>query len=236
MLRFGCLVAVLICAGNVVGSAQTAGAAACKVGVVEGDLEAGKDFRRPIGSGLSVWFQATRSGWILRVVPTVGQVGEHDYAELATPPYRSVTPLAITTDFSFRSQDAVGWNPRRFHFATSAVEFARFRATYQRYQASGWKSGSAEAELTEEIGRAAEGKLTIVDAKLEPGMADQSRMAAAVSSRFEQTAHTLVAASNGKSSDLGKLVWVRIRLELALPVGFREEKGLIAVGKQCAGL
>ena len=44
-------------------------------------------------------------------------MAKHDYAELATPPYESVSPLLLSTDFSFRAQDAVAWNPRRFRYA-----------------------------------------------------------------------------------------------------------------------
>lgn len=226
----------LFYAANESGWAQELPPSGCKVAVVEGDLEAGKNLWRPIGDGLTAWFQATRSGWILRIIPAAGAVADHDYAELATPPYQSVTPLALTTDFSFRAQDAVGWNPRRFQFATSPAQFGRLLAAYQRYRASGWKSGPSEADLTEQIGHTAEGKLTILDAKLEPGMADQGKMAASVSSRFEQTAHTLVAAPNGKPSDLGRLLWVRFRLELALPAGFRPEKSLLVAEKKCASL
>ena len=97
--------------------------AACKRAVTEGELHAGEAFSQAIGGGLKVFFQPIASGWILRVVPAAGPMGEHDYAELATPPYRSVTPLSISMDFAFRAQDAVGWNPRRFRFATSAANF-----------------------------------------------------------------------------------------------------------------
>ena len=38
-------------------------------------------------------------------------------------PTKSVTPLSISTDFAFRAQDAIGWNPRRFRFATSAAAY-----------------------------------------------------------------------------------------------------------------
>jgi hypothetical protein len=45
-------------------------------------------------------------------------------------------------------------------------------------------------------------------------------MAAAVSSRFATTAHTLVMPAAGTQSALGKLVWIRFRVELALPAEF----------------
>ena len=209
----------------------------CRMAVLEGELNAGKGFSTAIGNGLRLWFQPIASGWILRVGPLQGMPGKHDYAELATPPYRSVTPLSLSTDFSFRAQDAVGWNPRRFRFATSAEAFAVLERTYARLP----ETGSAlppelEAELTEEVSHAAEGKLTIIDARLEPGTGDQWRAAAAVSSRFLSTAHTLVPSASGRMSPLGKLLWVRFRVELDMPPRFEAGKGLHVVPHLCGSL
>ena len=72
------------------------------------------------GNGLEVMLEPLASGWILRVLPASGPRPAHDYAELATPPYRSVSPLLISTDYSFRAQDAVAWNPRRFRYVGHA--------------------------------------------------------------------------------------------------------------------
>ena len=154
--------------------------------------------------GLKLWFQPIASGWILRVVPVAGPLGQHDYAELATPPFQSVTPLSLSTDFAFRAQDAVGWNPRRFRFATSEDEFKRLSEVYERYESAGARPpATLEMEVADEVSKAAEGKLTIVDAKLVPGMADQWKMAAAVSSRFETTAHTPGRAGRWKTKRTG---------------------------------
>jgi hypothetical protein len=195
--------------------------------VVAGELNAGQQLSQPIGGGLKVWFQAIPSGWILRVVPVAGPLPEHDYAELATPPYQSVTPLSISTDFSFRAQDAVGWNPRRFRFATSPAEFDEVQAAYRDLMAAGaTPSGKAQSALAQAIGKTSEGTLTIVDSRLVPGTADQWRMAAAVASHFETTAHTLVEEPNHTTSSLGRLVWLRFRLILDLPPGFRADPAL----------
>ena len=59
-----------------------------------------------------------------------------------------------------------------------------------------------------------------MDARLEGGMADQWRMAGAVSFNFNSTAHTLVNPADGQSSPLGKLLWMKVRVELELPEGF----------------
>ena len=207
---------------------------ACRVATIEGELESGKPFRRAFGNGLEIWFQPITSGWILRVVPAAGPVGSYDYAELATPPYRSVTPLSLTTDFAFRAQDAVGWNPRRFRFATSTGAFTRLFDVYQRYTEAGATPPALfEMELAGQIADASEGTLTIEDARLIPGMADQWRMAGAVASHFLTTAHTLVNAPDGTSNPLGKLVWVRFRLDLQLPRGFKPVVGLKVVPEVC---
>ncbi len=227
-----CLALGLMVAGSSSARWGSAGAApkkpvaACRVEVIEGELNAGKGFEQAIGNGLKLWFQPIASGWILRVVPVSGPVGDYDYAELATPPYQSVTPLSLSTDFAFRAQDAVGWNPRRFRFATSDEEFKRLSEVYERYESAGaTPPATLEVDLADEVSKAADGKLTIVDAKLEPGMADQWKMAGAVSSHFETTAHTLVMPADGKQSALGKLLWVRFRVELALPAGFKAASG-----------
>jgi len=206
--------------------------AACKRAVIDGELLAGEAFSQTIGGGLKIFFQPIASGWILRVVPAAGSMGEHDYAELATPPYRSVTPLSISTDFAFRAQDAVGWNPRRFRFATSAASFVRLERMYERLMAAGTVP-ALEAELASEIGQAAEGTFTILDAKLAPGMADQGSAAAAVASHFTTTAHTLVQAPDGHTSPLGRLVWLRFRLVLDLPHGFAADSGLRVEPRVC---
>jgi hypothetical protein len=222
---------------GVCGAAPVKKIPACRVGVVEGELNAGKGFEQPIGNGLKLWFQPIASGWILRVVPLSGPLGDHDYAELATPPYQSVSPLSLSTDFAFRAQDAVGWNPRRFHFATSAGEFKRLDEVYERYESAGaTPAATLEEELADEVSKAAEGKLTIVDAKLVPGGADQWKMAAAVSSRFDSTAHTLLQPPDGKETALGKLVWVRFRVELLLPAGFQTAAGLKILPHICGSV
>lgn len=208
------------------GAAPTAGSV-CRAAVVEGELNAGKPFTQPLGGGLKLYFQPLASGWILRVVPASGPVGDHDYAELATPPYQSVTPLAISTDFAFRAQDAIGWNPRRFRFATSAASFHRLEQAYLRFEAAGAvPSGDVQAELARQIAQTADATLTILDSRLVGGTADQWQQAAVVASHFNSTAHTLVQEPDGSTSPLGRIVWLRFRLELNLPTSFPVNPGL----------
>lgn len=208
--------------------------AACRTAVMEGELNAGQPFSQPIGGGLKVYFQALPSGWILRVVPASGPIGEHDYAELATPPYQSVTPLAISTDFAFRAQDAIGWNPRRFRFATSAASFRGLEQVYGKFIAAGLTPPDAlQAELAHQIAQTSEATFTILDSRLVPGNADQWKMAAAVAEHFTSTAHTVVQEPGGDASPLGRIVWLRFRLEWNVPAGFAVNPALPLQPRPC---
>ena len=206
--------------------------ATCRTEVVEAQVSAGDSFAEPIGSGLLLVMQPIASGWILRVLPrttnpaAIGQPGFVDYAELATPPYQSVSPLSLSTDFAFRSQDAVGWNPRRFRFATSTASFTRLAAAYRAFEQAGTKPAlGLVSALASEVSHAAEGVFTVLDARLIPGIADQGGAAAAVSAAFPNTAHTLVQGPAGTASALGHLLEVRFRVELELPPDFAVEPG-----------
>jgi hypothetical protein len=202
-------------------SAKPSGA--CRRAIVEAELKAGQPLSEPIGGGLRVYFQPVASGWILRVLPLAGPIPQHDYAELATPPYQSVSPLSISTDFAFRAQDAVGWNPRHFRFATSGAGYQRLLALVLPVVAAGpGKSAppALEAALAHELAQTSEGTLTLLDSRLVPGTADQWLAAGAVASHFATTAHTLVPEPDGRTSPLGRLLWLKIRLELQLPEGW----------------
>ncbi len=202
-------------------------AARCRQATIDGELSAGKGLAQPIGNGLVLYFQPIASGWILRVLPQVGLQGEHDYAELATPPYQSLSPLSISTDFAFRAQDAVGWNPRRFRFATTQSMFNRLQEAYFSFEHAGaTPAAPLQVELANQIAQTSQGTLTILDARLTPGTADPWRAAATVSSHLETTAHTFVQPPDGIATPLGKLLWLRFRISLDLPPTFRPEEGL----------
>ncbi len=209
----------------------------CRAISITASLETGKPYTHPLGNGLKLWFEPIHSGWILRVVPVAGPLPAHDYAELATPPYQSVSPLSLSTDFSFRAQDAVGWNPRRFRYATSAASFARLEQAYTNLiQAGATPPAPLQVELSAQIADAADGKLTILDAKLVPGTADQWKMAGAVSEHFTTTAHTLVEPPDGRSTPLGSLESLRVRVDFLIPAGFRPDPTLAALPHICGTL
>ncbi|MBS1821822.1 MAG: hypothetical protein JST61_07590 [Acidobacteria bacterium] len=233
-MRLRLLAVVLAMLASVAGfSQQPAKAARCNVGVLEGQVRAGESFVRPIGGGLVLMLEPLASGWILRVLPEGRPRPAHDYAELATPPYHSVSPLLISTDFSFRAQDAIGWNPRRFRFAADEGSFARLLKAYSAYEASPAQSSAAQQGLAVLVGQAPEAVLTILDAHLVPGTADQARIASTVATHFLTTPHTVENPSGGRPTALGKLTWIRFRIVFDLPQGFKAGRGLEIKRQPC---
>jgi hypothetical protein len=215
------------------GWAATGKTAMCRRAVIEGEAGAGQEFVKGIGNGLEVMLEPLASGWILRVLPIGVPRPEHDYAELASPPYRSVSPLLISTDFSFRAQDAVAWNPRHFRFAADKSLFADLSEAYREYRRTPVPSAAAIDKLTGLVSRAPEGTLQLLDAHLVPGTGDQGKMAAAVASHFSTTAHSLERPADGKGTSLGKITWIRFRISLELPEGFQAGRGIVVERYGC---
>jgi hypothetical protein len=232
----------LVCVGGLIliamgAAAQKGGATGvCRVGVIEGDVKAGESFVRPIGGGLEVRLESLSwgSGWLLRVLPVKGTMAKHDYAELATPPYESVSPLLLSTDFSFRAQDAVAWNPRGFRYADNLSMFNQLLEIYDRYRRGVPQAAGAESELAAVVSKAPEGSLQILDARLVPGTANQAGTATMVATHFNASAHTVEEPAGGKGTALGKLTWVRFRMRFDLPMGFNADKRLRIESHKCS--
>ena len=221
-------------------SRKTAEPGVCRRGVIEGEVRAGESYARPIGGGLMVQLEALSwgSGWALGVLPVTGMpknrpAGVENYAQLATPPYSAVNPLLLSTDFSFRAQDAVAWNPRRFRYAADTAEFGRLEGAYERYLRASPPTADAESELATLVSKQPEGTLQILDARLVPGTANQAGTASLVASHFNTTAHTVEEPAGGKGLPLGKLAWVRFRINLQLPRGFDPDKGIKVESGSC---
>jgi hypothetical protein len=230
-VRIAALFAALV--GTAFAHAAAHGGSGCMEAKLEGEVQHGQVWSHPIGNGLQVMLDPLASGWILRVLPASGPRPQHDYAELATPPYDSVSPLLLSTDFSFRAQDAVGWNPRRFHFAPDAASYRRLSSAYEAYRASKAPSSAAQQELVAAVVQMSAGTLEILDARLVPGIADQTGAAAAVASHFLTTAHSLDQPQDGRPTPLGRLDWVRFRIDLDLPQEFRAATGLQVTRRVC---
>jgi len=203
----------------------------CLQAVIEGDVKAGQGFEQEFAPGLKFLLEplAQGSGWIVRVLPVGQPRGAHDFAELATPPYRSVTPLAVSTDFAFRAQDAVGWNPRRFRYAQDAAAARRLEALYPGVVANDAAASTRAAELTNEQ---PEGVLQILNAVIVPGTANQWQMAATVALHFENTPHEV--EQGAQPSLLGKLDELQFRVKLDLEPGVRAAKGVAEEKIACA--
>jgi len=232
-VALGILIAVGQCGGS--GWAESKGKmATCARAVMEGEVRAGQGFERQMGNGLEVMLEPLESGWILRVLPVGVPRPEHDYAELASPPYRSVSPLLISTDFSFRAQDAVAWNPRHFRFVADKSMFLEMSEAYKEYRSTETPSASAMNKLATLVSQAPEGTLQILDAHLVPGTGDQAKMATTVASHLSTTAHSLERPADGKGTTLGKITWIQFRVGLELRGEFRADPGVIVERYRCS--
>ncbi len=189
----------------------SASAAACPALQFDGEVQAGKSYGHRLDAAHDFLLESLASGWIIRVLPAAGPRGVHDYAELATPPYRSPNPLLLSTDFAFRAQDAVAWNPREFRFFTTPAQLA---AAARAYDASLREPNrpAAGAALFPLIAEACTAEFRILDARIVGGTADQSLMAAAVASHFAETAHTV--DTSALPSKLGRMLSVRFRVTM----------------------
>jgi hypothetical protein len=226
-MRMRARVLALVAGVGISGPVFAQGKAVCRSAVVEGEVTAGKSFEQVFAPGLKFLLESIASGWIVRVLPVGEPRGPHDDAELATPPYQSVTPLAVSTDFSFRAQDAVAWNPRHFRYAATPAAFRVLRALYDPANKGDAKAMNALAEV---VARQPEAELRILDAHLVPGKNDQAQMAATVASHLDATPH--MAESSG-ASPLGKLTWMKFRVVLELAPGVQAAEGVAEEKKFC---
>ena len=198
-----CLLAML--------SAPASRAQGCSPQQVEGEVRQGQAWQHPISPTLDLKLEAVPAGWIIRVLPRSGPRPAHDAAELANPPYRSPTPILISTDFAFRAQDAIAWNPRTFRFFPTAAETVKAEALYQASLRDP-EHPAAAADLYPLIATAPEATLRIVDAEIVGGTANQTAAAATVASHFEQTAHSV--RTDVPPTPLGALLRLRFRINL----------------------
>ena len=237
-MRVSAIAVSLVCLASPLAalSQQRTSPERCRTGIIEGEVKEGQQFIRRIGSGLEVMLEPLPLGWVLRVLPVSASRPAHDYAELATPPYHSISPLLISTDFSFRAQDAVGWTPRRFRYAPDRAAFTRLLKAYESYEAKPGASPASQNILAELVAQSPGGILTILDAHLVPGIADQASTVAVVASHFSTTPHVIEPPPNGRPSPLGKITWFRFRIALQLPREFSPAAGLEVKSVPCGNL
>lgn len=184
---------------------------ACRL-TIEGEVKRGETFRQAGPPGLDFMLEAIPSGWIVRMLDRGAPRGEFDFAGLATPPYMSPNPILVSTDFAFRAQDAIGWNPRSFQYFRNRGEMAKAVAAYRAFSSTdAGRSQAGMAELLKLAGGAAEAKLEIVDAHLVGGTNNQTSAAALVAGKFQSTAHVVDAPPEG-THPLGWVNWLRFRV------------------------
>ena len=183
----------------------------------------------PIGTGNSA-LQGSVSGWDLAVSPE-RDLNYPDALLIATPPYASLNQREIGTTFGLRAQDAIAWQPRRFHFLISENDLHRARTLFYVVAATPAEGASgrvaqseATAELLKIIGdptRTAVGELAITDAQLTPGIADPPSFARQWAARFSTLPHTLIP---GPPDPQGRLHQLRFAVTVWLPEPWRTSK------------
>jgi hypothetical protein len=218
----------------------------CRRITLTGEVEAGKEWKADIGEG---WvFEvlpiagAGYSGWDLAVDRKAGRMGDvagyPDALLLATPPYGSLNEREIGTTFGLRAQDALGWEPRRFHFLSSPEDLRKGRVLFRAVTAAGVSAGgrsraAAAADLLRIVGGAAPGEFEVLEAKLTEGSGDAKPFAEAWARNVRNIPHTIVQ-SEGNGSERGEIVWIRFRASLWLGRGFRAAPGVSSKLAKCA--
>lgn len=240
-------VLIVLAAGR---SASHASARTCRVLEIDGEVQAGKEWRASIGEG---WVfrvlpvqpgSGSSSGWDL-VVDREPPAGYPDALLLATPPYNSLNEREVGTTYGVRAQDAIGWNPRSFRFVTDVHAFHEGQQAFLTLQRAGaftardtGKARSpAEKSALDHLLRlqnlSAAGEFRIVDAALVPGVVDPAPYAEAWARASGRTPHTTLPAKTQGAAPLGSLAWIKFTVRLWLPEGWRVPAGMAAKKASC---
>jgi hypothetical protein len=223
-------------------------APSCKKVVLRGEVNASQVWESSLGQGWEFRLlpiergQAGYSGWDL-VVDREQPTGYPDALLLGTPPYSSINEREIGTTFGLRAQDAIGWNPRSFHFLIDSSAFHHAQQLFLSLEKEGQLSASAtkgpkamhdvDQLMGLEKARAA-GELRIEDARVVPGVSDAAPFAQVWALAGMRTPHQVVAAPDGKSSPRGSLAWMRFSVTLWLPASWKLPPELHGTQTACA--
>jgi hypothetical protein len=224
--------------------------ASCRKIVLTGEVSAGLEWKAAFGEG---WIfrvlpiqpgHAGYSGWDL-VVDREQPAGFPDALLLASPPYNSINEREVGTTFGLRAQDAIGWNPRSFHFLTNVAALREgqqlFRSISQLQ--SGLSGGAGPLHPDEALAaqrlmvleaESSPGEFRILDARLTPGIADAAAYAQNWALASAKTTHTNEAASGGGSTPLGQLHWMRFSIALWLPESWKAPPEIHASRAACS--
>ncbi len=227
--------------------ADIALAASCRQVIFTGEVTAGNVWQAPIGQGWKIALQpiqpgpAGYSGWDLMVDREMS-TGYPDALLLATPPYNSINEREIGTTFGLRAQDAIGWNPRTFHFLTDPAAFRDAQQLFRSLERDGQLGASATRSSTasRDMSRLlqlerdkASGQLRIEDSRLTPGISDAAPFAEAWALAGMRAPHQVVPAIGGKSSPRGSFSWMRFSIILWLPANWKLPPGLSGISAAC---
>ena len=213
------------------------------------------------------WHAAIGEGWEFRVLPVpdsgrgytgwdfaVSPAGDAQFPDallLGTPPYGSLNEREIATTFGLRAQDAIAWEPRKFHFLATQrdLQHARelFRLVTQSSPNGAVRNVAEQAEATRQLlamagggARLGVGEFRVLDAKLTAGVADPPAFAVQWAAHLREVPHTVEqggdAGESGAAapSSRGELHSIRFALKLTLPEPWRPPPGVTAVNPKCA--
>jgi len=205
------------------------------------------------------WHSSFGQGWIFRVVPV--QPGKGGYSGwdlvvdreegagypdallVATPPYYSISEREVATTFKLRAQDAIGWNPRSFHFLTDPAALHESQKLFRNLGPPRiWteksepdsRQQSATQALQQINQKSSPGEFRILNARLTPGTADAAPFAQRWAIQSSRTPHKIVPLSGASSTALGELQWMRFSINLWLPRAWKLPKGLQAAPAACS--
>ncbi len=220
-----------------------AAAPQCERVELAGQVNAGQEWHAAIGEGWMVRLAPIErgsqdySGWDI-VVDRQPAAGYPDALLLATPPYHSISQREIGTTFGLRAQDAIGWNPRSFHFLTdpAALRAARklFGELSPSRQGDSARQSALEGKLLALTSHASDGQLHILDARLTPGAANPEPYAQNWALNARQTPYSIESNMGNPATPRGQLYWMRFAVTLWLPRGWRTPAGLRAQRAACS--
>jgi hypothetical protein len=237
----------LVAAPNATAAAPKAilGSRECRNVVLTGEVAEGQSWETAIGEGwifrvLPIYSPGRNlSGWDL-VVDRAQGGGYPDALLLGTPPYGSLNQREIGTTFGLRAQDAIAWEPRRFHFLISERDLQRGRELFRTVTAGGKADEAARsagtAELLKMVGdpsRVAAGEFEVLETRLTAGVADPPVFARQWAAHFSRVPHTLIPAT-GPATAQGELRWIRFRAMLWVPERWRTPKEIKGEQAKCA--
>jgi hypothetical protein len=236
--RSGCLACAMLALAAPLCQAGTPHKAVCARVAIVGQVSAGGEWSAKLGDG---WVfrvlpiapsHAGYSGWDL-VMDRDPPAGFPDSLLLATLPYNSINEREIGTTFGLRAQDAIGWNPRSFHFLSNPRDVGEgqrlFRSLMEHglVQAANGKKIDPESPTAQDMARllelqkgAATGEFRILEARIVPGVADPAPFAQGWALASSRTPHQIEPAAGGRSSARGMLHWMRFAVTLWLPANW----------------